>query len=100
MKKVLKILVGIIFSPVMLLMWLVIKLGVAITYVSSLMLNVASGIFALTAVVHLLTDSAMNGIICIVIAFLLSPYGLPTFAVMLLGGVQWIRENLRYAIYG
>ena len=42
----------------------------------------------------LITYSPQNGIILLVMAFLVSPYGLPLAAIWLLGKVQ----NLRYAI--
>ncbi|MCD8181240.1 MAG: CD1845 family protein [Firmicutes bacterium] len=99
MKKVLKIFLGIILSPVMLLMWVVIKIGVLITYVSGLALGLISVIFALIGAAYFLTGSTSNGIIGLVIAYLISPYGIPMFAIMALGGVQRIRENIRCAIY-
>lgn len=96
MKTIMKILC----APVMLLMWIVIKLGIAITYVSGLALGIISGIIAVISVVYIFTGARVNGIIGLVIAYLLSPYGIPMFAIMMLGVIHRIRENLKYIIYG
>lgn len=94
-----KILLKILFAPIMAVMWLVIKAGVAIGYVSSLALGIVSVIIALISVVYLLTGGITNGLIGLVIAYLVSPYGIPTFAVMILGVVQRIRLGLQDCIY-
>lgn len=94
-----KILLKILFAPIMAVMWLVIKAGVAISYVSSLALGIVSVIIALISVVYLLTGGVTNGLIGLVIAYLASPYGIPTFAVMILGVVQRIRLSLQDCIY-
>lgn len=94
-----KILLKILFAPIMAVMWLVVKAGVAIGYVSSLALGIVSVIIALISVVYLLTGGVTNGLIGLVIAYLASPYGIPTFAVMILGVVQRIRLSLQDCIY-
>ena len=94
-----KILLKILFAPIMAVMWLVIKAGVAIGYVSSLALGIVSVIIALISVVYLLTGGITNGLIGLVIAYLVSPYGIPTFVVMILGVVQRIRLGLQDCIY-
>ncbi len=95
-----KILLKILCAPVMALMWIVIKIGVAITYVSGLALGIASGIIAAISIVYMLTGTVMNGLIGLVIAYLLSPYGIPMFTIMLLGIIQRARVNLQNRIYG
>lgn len=94
-----KILLKILFAPIMAVMWLVVKAGVAIGYISSLALGIVSVIIALISVVYLLTGGVTNGIIGLVIAYLASPYGIPMFAVMILGVVQRIRLGLQDCIY-
>ena len=94
-----KILLKILFAPIMALMWLTVKAGVAIGYISSLALGIVSVIIALISVVYLLTGGVTNGIIGLVIAYLASPYGIPMFAVMILGVVQRIRLGLQDCIY-
>ncbi|MDO5397978.1 MAG: CD1845 family protein [bacterium] len=96
MKNLLKIL----FAPIMALMWLAIKAGVAITYISGLALSIISGIIAVISIVYMFTGAVTNGLIGLAIAYLLSPYGIPMFAIMILGVIQRIRENLKCLISG
>lgn len=70
MKTLFKIMV----YPIIILLWAVIKLGSAITYISGLALGIVSGIFALTGLVFLITGSTVNGVIGLVLAYLFSPY--------------------------
>lgn len=95
-----KILLKILCVPAMVLMWIVIKIGAAITYVSGLALGIASGIIAVISIVYMFTGARVNGMIGLIIVYLLSPYGIPMFTIMMLGVVHRIRENLKYVIYG
>lgn len=95
-----KILLKILCAPVMVLMWIAIKIGVAIIYVSGLVLGIISGIIAVISIVYMFTEARVNGLIGLVIAYLLSPYGIPMFTIMMLGMLHRIRENLKYVIYG
>lgn len=99
MKALFKILLKIIVCPIMVLLWLIIKLGAAAIYLSGLVLGIISVLFALFGLVHLITGSTMNGIILFVIAYLISPYGIPMFIIMLLGVIQRIRYALKDRIY-
>ena len=95
-----KILLKILCAPVMALMWIAIKIGAAITYISGLALGIISGIIAVISIVYMFTGARVNGLIGLVIAYLLSPYGIPMFTIMMLGVLHRIRENLKYVIYG
>ena len=95
-----KILLKILCAPVMLLVWIAIKIGAAIAYISGLALGIISGIIAVISIVYMFTGAMVNGLIGLVIAYLLSPYGIPMFTIMMLGVVNGIRENLKYVIYG
>ena len=95
-----KILLKIFCAPVMALMWIAVKIGAAIAYISGLALGIASGIIAFISIVYMLTGTVRNGLIGLVIAYLLSPYGIPMFAIMMLGVVNRIRDDLKYVIYG
>lgn len=90
----------ILLAPIMALMWIAVKLGSIITYISGLALGIISGIIALISIAYMFTGSVWNGIIGLVIAYLLSPYGIPMFAIMTLGVIQRIRVNLQNRIYG
>ncbi len=95
-----KILLKILCAPVMVLVWIAIKIGAAIAYISGLALGIISGIIAVISIVYMFTGAMVNGLIGLVIAYLLSPYGIPMFTIMMLGVVNRIRENLKYVIYG
>ena len=90
----LKLILKIVTAPVVLLLTLAIWICVGLVYVSGLVLGLLSTMIALLGVAVLVTYSPQNGLILLVIAFLISPFGLPKLAFWLLGKVQ----NLKYAI--
>ena len=47
-----------------------------------------------------MTCSLQNGIILLVMAFLISPYGLPMSAIWLLGKVQNLKFAIQDLVYG
>ena len=94
MKTLFKIMV----YPIIILLWAVIKLGSAITYISGLALGIVSAIFALTGLVFLITGSAVNGVIGLVLAYLFGPYGIPMFVIMILGFIRRLKDNLQSAV--
>ena len=55
---------------------------------------------ALLGVAVLLTCSLQNGIILLVMAFLISPFGLPMAAIWLLGKVQDLKFAIQDLVYG
>ena len=57
---------------------------------SAILFRIVSGIVALLGVMVLVTYSPKNGIILLTIAFLVSPMGLPMFAVWILSALQGI----------
>lgn len=97
---VLKLILKIVIAPVVLLLTLAIWICVGLVYVSGLVLSLASMVFVLLGVAVLVTYSPQNGLILLVIAFLLSPFGLPKLAFWLLGKVQNFRYFLQDTVYG
>ena len=83
-----KLLLKIAVAPVVLLLTLAIWICVSLVYVSGLVLGLLSTVIALLGVAVLMTYSPQNGLILLVIAFLLSPFGLPKLAFWFLGKVQ------------
>ena len=71
-----------------------------IIYVSGLVLGLISMVIALLGAAVLLTCSLQNGIILLVMAFLISPYGLPMAAIWLLGKVQDLKFAIQDLVYG
>lgn len=76
---VLKLSLKIVIAPVILLLTLAIWICVGLVYVSGLVLGLLSTVIALLGVAVLVTYSPQNGLILLVIAFLISPFGLPKF---------------------
>lgn len=98
----LKLLLKILVAPVILALTLFVWICVGIVYVSGLGLGLGliSMVIALLGVAVLLTCSLQNGIILLVMAFLISPYGLPMAAIWLLGKVQDLKFAIQDLVYG
>ena len=94
----LKLLLKIVAAPVVLLLTVAIWTCVGLVYVSGLVLGLLSMVIALLGV--LVTYSPQNGLILLVIAFLISPFGLPKLAFWLLGQVQGLKYAIQDLIYG
>mgnify|MGYP001637701708 FL=1 len=71
-----------------------------VLYLSSLVLGIVSTIVGLLGLAVLVTYSVQNGVILLVIAFLVSPLGLPLAAAWLVGKVQDLRYAIQDAVYG
>ena len=69
-------------------------------YISSLVLGLLSTVIALLGVAVLITYSPQNGVILLVMAFLISPMGLPLAAIWLLGKVQSLKFAIQDWVYG
>ena len=82
-------------TPVVLTIDLFTFACVGIISCSALLFRIASSIIALLGVLVLATYSPKNGIILLVIAFLVSPMGLPIFAVWILSALQGISHFIK-----
>ena len=71
-----------------------------LVYVSGLVLGLISMILALLGVAVLITYSPQNGFILLLMAFLISPMGLPLAAIWLLGRVQDLKFAIQDWMYG
>ena len=96
----LKLILKIVTAPVVLLLTLAIWICVGLVYVSGLVLGLLSTVIALLGVAVLMTYSPQNGLILLVIAFLISPFGLPKLAFWLLGKVQDLKFAIQDLVYG
>ena len=96
---ILKLLLKILAAPVILALTLFVWICVGIVYISGLVLGLISMVIALLGVAVLLTCSLQNGIL-LVMAFLISPYGLPMAAIWLLGKVQDLKFAIQDLVYG
>ncbi len=95
MKLILKILA----APVTLLISLFVWICAGLISCSTIVFKLASGLIALMALAVLFTYSVQNGIILLVIAFLVSPLGLPMLAVKMLSGLQSVNGSLKGFIH-
>ena len=97
--KILKGLLMIITAPVILVVTLFVWLCMGLIYISGLVLGLLSMVIALLGVAVLLTYSLQNGLILLVMAFLISPMGLPLAAIWLLGKVQSLKFAIQDWVY-
>ena len=95
-----KLLLKIAVAPVVLILTLAIWICVGLVYVSGLVLGLLSTVVALLGVAVLVTYAPQNGLILLVIAFLISPFGLPKLAFWLLGKVQDLKFVIQNLVYG
>lgn len=83
-----KILLKILFAPVVALLSVFIWIATKIVQVSAIVLNVIAIATALGAFCIILDGRTAHGIAGLVAAFLLTPFGLPLLSIILLGQVQ------------
>lgn len=87
-QKILKLLLMIAVAPIVVALTLFVWICLGLVYVSGLVLGLISMILALLGVAVLITYSPQNGLILLLMTFLISPMGLPLVAIWLLGKVQ------------
>ena len=87
-QTILKLLLMIAVAPIVVALTLFVWICLGLVYVSGLVLRLISMILALLGVAVLITYSPQNGLILLLMAFLISPMGLPLAAIGLLGKVQ------------
>ena len=78
--KILKCLLMIVTAPVVLVLTLFVWLCTGLIYISSLVIGLLSTVIALLGVAVIITYSPQKGVILLVMAFLISPMGLPLAA--------------------
>ena len=92
-----KILLKIMFAPVIAVLAFVIWLcGLALS-LSAWIFGILGTIFGILGLAILLFDSVTNGII---VAVLVSPVGLPMIAAWMIGQMQKLRYFMQTAVYG
>ena len=99
-QKILKLLLMIAVAPIVVALTLFVWICLGLVYVSGLVLGIISMILALLGVAVLITYSPQNGLILLLMTFLISPMGIPLAAIWLLGKVQDFRYFLKDTVYG
>ena len=87
-QKILKLLLMIAVAPIVVALTLFVWICLGLVYVSGLVLGLISMILALLGVAVLITYSPQNGLILLLMTFLISPMGIPLAAIWLLSKVQ------------
>ena len=87
-QKILKLLLMIAVAPIVVALTLFVWICLGLVYVSGLVLGIISMILSLIGVAVLITYSPQNGLILLLMTFLISPMGIPLAAIWLLGKVQ------------
>lgn len=87
-QKILKLLLMIAVAPIVVALTLFVWICLGLVYVSGLVLGLISMSLALLGVAVLITYSPQNGLILLLMTFLISPMGIPLAAIWLLGKVQ------------
>lgn len=87
-QKILKLLLMIAVAPIVVALTLFVWICLGLVYVSGLVLGLISMILALLGVAVLITYSPQNGLILLLMTFLISLMGIPLAAIWLLGKVQ------------
>ena len=95
-----RILMKLLAAPIVLVLMLFVWVCSALLYCSAFVFGLAGTIIGLLGLAVLVTYSVKNGIILLVIAFLVSPMGLPMAAAWLLGKVQDLRYTIQDRVYG
>ena len=87
-QKILKLLLMIAVAPIVVALTLFVWICLGLVYVSGLVLGLISMILALLGVAVLITYSPQNGLILLLMTFLIIQMGIPLAAIWLLGKVQ------------
>jgi hypothetical protein len=89
-----RLLLRILATPVVVILSLFVWVCSAILYCSAYLLGLAGSLIGLMALVMFISGSMRNALLLLILAYLISPLGLPMAAAWLLARVQ----DLRYAI--
>lgn len=95
-----KIILKIMFSPIIIVLAVVTWFLTFLVQASGTILGIVSALLVVLGIAVMILDNTKNGIIVIVIAFLVSPYGIPLLAAKLVGQLHRLRLWLKDTIYG
>jgi len=90
-----RIILKIIAIPVVIVLTLFVWICSGLLYCSAFVLGLAGTVLGVLGILVMITSSVTNGIIVLVMAFLVSPFGIPMAAAWLLGILQGANYALR-----
>ena len=88
-----------LLAPVMLILAFLIWLCTLTLHISSVLLNILSVLLVLVSVFSFIDHNVKNGVIELVAAFLLSPYGLPMLGAWLVAQLHLLRYWMKEKVY-
>lgn len=95
-----RLILKLLFTPVIVVLAMAIWLCKFALSFSAWFFGILGTIFAILGLAILLLESAVNGIIVLIFAFLVSPFGVPMLAAWMIGQLQRLRFFIQDAIYG
>ena len=95
-----KFMLNIVFAPVIAVLAITIWMLALMLRLSAWVFGILGTVFGILGLAILLLDNVTNGIIVLVMAFLISPIGLPMLAAWLIGQMQRFRYFVQDAVYG
>lgn len=90
----------ILFAPIVAILAIIAWVCGLTLSMSAWVFGIIGAILGILGLAVLLLDSVTNGIIILVIAYLVSPVGLPMLAAWMIGQLQKLRYFLQSAVYG
>ena len=90
-----RIIFKILAAPFVVILTIFVAVMQFVFHLSGWVFALVSSLLGLIGVVTLFTGPVHNGIILLVLAFLVSPYGLPMLAVHIVAGMQGLNYTLR-----
>ena len=90
-----KLLLKLLLAPINLILTLLIWICSGLLHCTAFLFGIASMLIAILGAAVLVTYSVQNGLILLIIAFAVSPFGLPMAAAWILGQLQKLRSQLR-----
>ena len=95
-----KLILKIIFAPLIVLFTVACWIAMLAVRISGTVFGLAAMLLGVLGLAVLLLISVKNGIVVLIVAFLICPYGLPLLAALLVGQLQRFRCWMLDTIYG
>lgn len=94
-----RLLLKIAAAPVVAILALLVWFCTWLVYVSGAVLGLVSLLLCVCSVLLFLSSSVTGGVIYLILAFLASPFGLPTAALWLLDRIRGLRYWIQESVY-
>ena len=93
-----KIILKLLCAPIIAALWIITAICNLILKLSSVVLAFVAILFAIASVLKIIDGYTTSGLIGLGVAFLISPYGLPTLATLILAKLYCLRYWLQSLI--